>query len=150
MARLGGQRGAAGQARRYLRDLEKLFAEHGYTAALYGHFGDGVTHCRVNFDFHSEPGLESYRQFMREAAELVHSYGGSLSGEHGDGQSRARASRHHVRRRARAMFPRVQGDLGPLNRLNPGKAIEPFPIDSNLRLGLTYEPKQLDTCFRFP
>ena len=75
----------------YLRELERLFAEHGYTAALYGHFGDGVTHCRVNFDFHSEPGLAQYRQFMREAAALVHSYGGSLSGEHGDGQCSAPA-----------------------------------------------------------
>ena len=73
----------------YLRELDKLLAEHGYTAALYGHFGDGVTHGRINFDFHSEAGLENYRQFMREAAQLVHRYGGSLSGEHGDGQARA-------------------------------------------------------------
>src|SRR4029078_1821161 len=75
----------------YLRDVESLFAEHGSTAALYGHFGDGVTHCRVNFDFHSEPGLTSYRQFMREAAQLVHSYGGSLSGEHEGGHDPAQA-----------------------------------------------------------
>jgi Fe-S oxidoreductase len=134
----------------YLRDLEKLFAEHGYTAALYGHFGEGVTHCRVNFDFHSEPGLESYRRFMREAAHLVHSYGGSLSGEHGDGQSRAELLEVMYGKELVQCFREFKGIWDPTNRLNPGKAIDPFPIDSNLRLGLTYDPKTLDTRFRYP
>ena len=134
----------------YLRDLEKLFAEHGYTAALYGHFGDGVTHCRINFDFHSEPGLASYRQFMREAARLVHGYGGSLSGEHGDGQSRAELLSVMYGDELVQCFREFKAIWDPLNRLNPGKAIEPFPMDSNLRLGLTYEPKPLKTWFYFP
>jgi len=134
----------------YLRDLEKLCAEHGYTAALYGHFGDGVTHCRINFDFHSEPGLESYRQFMREAARLVHSYGGSLSGEHGDGQSRAELLSVMYGDELVQAFREFKAIWDPGNRLNPGKAIEPFLIDSNLRLGLTYQPKPLETRFHYP
>lgn len=134
----------------YLRDLEKLFADHGYTAALYGHFGDGVTHCRVNFDFHSEPGLESYRQFMREAAQLVHSYGGSLSGEHGDGQSRAELLKVMFGDELVRCFREFKAIWDPRNRLNPGKAINPFPMDSNLRLGISYEPKQLETWFSYP
>ena len=134
----------------YLRDLEKLFAEHGYTAALYGHFGDGVTHCRINFDFHSEPGLQKYRQFMREAAQLVHSYGGSLSGEHGDGQARAELLRIMYGEELVHAFREFKAIWDPANRLNPGKAIEPFPIDSNLRLGPAYEPKRLETWFRYP
>ncbi|MGN6848928.1 MAG: FAD-binding and (Fe-S)-binding domain-containing protein [Sphingomicrobium sp.] len=134
----------------YLRDLEKLFADHGYTAALYGHFGDGVTHCRVNFDFHSEPGLESYRQFMREAARLVHSYGGSLSGEHGDGQSRAELLSVMYGDELVQAFREFKAIWDPKNRLNPGKAVEPFPIDSNLRLGLMYQPKRLETWFKYP
>jgi FAD/FMN-containing dehydrogenase/Fe-S oxidoreductase len=134
----------------YLRDLEKLFAAHGYTAALYGHFGDGVTHCRINFDFHSEAGLERYRQFMREAAKLVHGYGGSLSGEHGDGQSRAELLSVMYGDELVRAFREFKAIWDPKNRLNPGKAIEPFPIDSNLRLGLTYEPKRLETFFEYP
>lgn len=134
----------------YLRELERLFAEHGYTAALYGHFGDGVTHCRVNFDFDSEAGLASYRQFMREAAHLVHRYGGSLSGEHGDGQSRAELLGILYGDELLQCFREFKGIWDPGNRLNPGKAIDPFPIDSNLRLGLTYRPRPLDTHFRFP
>jgi FAD/FMN-containing dehydrogenase/Fe-S oxidoreductase len=134
----------------YLRELERLFAEHGYTAALYGHFGDGVTHCRINFDFHSEAGLESYRRFMREAAQLVHRYGGSLSGEHGDGQARAELLRIMYGDELLECFRQFKGIWDPKNRLNPRKAIEPFPIDSNLRLGLTYEPRKLTTEFAFP
>jgi Fe-S oxidoreductase len=134
----------------YLRDLEKLFAMHGYTAALYGHFGDGVTHCRINFDFHSEAGLQSYRQFMREAAELVHGYGGSLSGEHGDGQARAELLRIMYGHELVQAFREFKAIWDPGNRLNPGKAIEPFPVDSNLRLGPGYEPGKLETVFRYP
>lgn len=134
----------------YLRDLERLFAEHGYSAALYGHFGDGVTHCRVNFDFHSEQGLANYRHFMREAAHLVHRYGGSLSGEHGDGQARAELLRIMYGEELLQCFREFKAIWDPKNRLNPGKVIEPFPLDSNLRLGLTYQPRQLDTHFSFP
>ncbi len=134
----------------YLRDLEKLFAEHGYTAALYGHFGDGVTHCRVNFDFHSDRGLANYRRFMREAAKLVHSYGGSLSGEHGDGQARAELLKIMYGDELVQCFREFKAIWDPDNRLNPGKAIDPFPIDFNLRLGLTYEPRKLETFFEYP
>jgi FAD/FMN-containing dehydrogenase/Fe-S oxidoreductase len=133
----------------YLRDLERLFAQHGYTAALYGHFGDGVTHCRVNFDFHSERGLATYRQFMREAAQLVHCFGGSLSGEHGDGQARAELLRIMYGDELLQCFREFKAIWDPGNRLNPGKAIDPFPIDSNLRLGLTYQPEKLEPVFRY-
>ncbi|HEX5237622.1 MAG TPA: FAD-binding and (Fe-S)-binding domain-containing protein [Sphingomicrobium sp.] len=134
----------------YLRELDKLLAAHSYTAALYGHFGDGVTHGRINFDFHSEQGLANYREFMREAAHLVHRYGGSLSGEHGDGQARAELLRVMYGDELVQAFREFKAIWDPTNRLNPGKAIEPFPIDSNLRLGLTYKPKPLDTWFKYP
>ena len=134
----------------YLRELDKLLAQHSYTAALYGHFGDGVTHGRINFDFHSEAGLQNYRQFMREAAQLVNSYGGSLSGEHGDGQARAELLDVMYGEELVEAFREFKAIWDPTNRLNPGKAIEPFPIDSNLRLGLTYKPKPLKTWFEYP
>ena len=134
----------------YLRALDRMLAEHGYTAALYGHFGDGVTHGRIDFDFHSEAGLTNYRQFMREAAKLVHRFGGSLSGEHGDGQARAELLRTMYGDELVQAFRELKAIWDPNDRLNPGKAIEPFPIDSNLRLGLTYKPKPLETWFRYP
>ncbi|MGE5564434.1 MAG: FAD-binding and (Fe-S)-binding domain-containing protein [Bacillota bacterium] len=134
----------------YLRELDRLIAGHGYTAALYGHFGDGVTHGRIDFDFHTEQGLANYRQFMREAAQLVHRFGGSLSGEHGDGQARAELLRIMYGDELVQAFREFKAIWDPANRLNPGKAIDPLPIDSNLRLGLGYEPRPLETWFAYP
>ena len=73
----------------YLRDLRKLMNSFGYRGTLYGHFGDGCVHTRTNFDLQSKEGIAKFRNFMEEAADLVVSYGGSISGEHGDGQARA-------------------------------------------------------------
>src|SRR5207248_10377619 len=72
----------------YLRDLCKLYEKHGYMGALYGHFGMGCIHTRITFDLMSEPGIRNFRSFLDQATDLVLAYGGSLSGEHGDGQSR--------------------------------------------------------------
>src|SRR5579885_3131437 len=71
----------------YLRDFKKLLHKHGYESTLYGHFGDGLVHCRIDFDLETELGLDNWQSFLSEAADLVVRYGGSLSGEHGDGQS---------------------------------------------------------------
>ena len=74
---------------KYLRALKALFHKHGYEAAVYGHFGDGLVHCRINFDLRTEAGIANWRTFLDEAADLVVRFGGSLSGEHGDGEARA-------------------------------------------------------------
>ena len=73
----------------YLRDLRRLMEKFAYHGVLYGHFGHACVHTRINFDYQSEEGIARFREFMNEAADLVVSYGGSLSGEHGDGQARA-------------------------------------------------------------
>lgn len=73
----------------YLRDFRILLARHDYHGvSLYGHFGHGCVHTRIPFELRTKAGIAEYRSFAEEAAELVVSYGGSLSGEHGDGQSR--------------------------------------------------------------
>jgi FAD/FMN-containing dehydrogenase len=73
----------------YLRKFQALLDKHHYIGTLYGHFGHGCLHTRINFDMESEQGIQRYRAFVEEGADLVVSFGGSLSGEHGDGQSRA-------------------------------------------------------------
>ncbi len=86
----------------YLRDLRALYEEFGYASdvgpSLYGHFGQGCVHTRIPFDLYSTEGVATYRRFMERAADLVASYGGSLSGEHGDGQSRGELLAADVRR----------------------------------------------------
>src|SRR5690606_23051386 len=73
----------------YVRGFRELMARHGRRGVLYGHFGDGCLHVRIDFDLISRGGIASYRAFLEEAADLVAAHGGSCSGEHGDGQARS-------------------------------------------------------------
>ncbi len=137
----------------YLREFQALVDRCGYRTSLYGHFGDGCIHARITFDLRTTEGLARWRGFLREAAELVVKYGGSLSGEHGDGQARAEflpAMYGPELMRAFREFKRI---WDPLNRMNPGKLVnaagEVLRVDGNLRLGPQYKPVTLQTHFAF-
>ncbi len=134
----------------YLRALRKLFGKYGYKASLYGHLGQGCVHCRIPFDLQSEPGIRQYRSFVDEAADLVVSLGGSLSGEHGDGQSRAELLPKMFGPELVEAFREFKAIWDPDGMMNPGKVVDPYPITSNLRLGADYHPRELATTFRFP
>ena len=103
----------------YMRDLRQLLDRYGYEGAFYGHFGQGCLHTRINFDFETRPGVAAFRAFLDDAADLVVGYGGSLSGEHGDGQARARAPAQDVRPGVGRGVPRVQTHLGPAEQDEP-------------------------------
>ena len=120
----------------YLRGLDRLMSDYNYRTPIYGHFGQGCAHTRINFDFRSVEGLRNFREFLERAADLVLGFGGSLSGEHGDGQSRA------------ALWPKMFGPelvegfrefkalWDPTNRMNPGKlsdAVRVYEPTENLR-----------------
>jgi Fe-S oxidoreductase len=134
----------------YLRDLRALFAKYDYHPALYGHFGQGCIHCRVAFDLFTEEGIKHWRAFLTEGAQLVASYGGSLSGEHGDGQSRAELLPIMFGETMCQAFREFKNIWDPAWKMNPGKKINPYPITSNLRYGTDYDPPVLDTHFKFP
>src|SRR5579864_2677174 len=134
----------------YLRDLCKLYEKYQYRSALYGHFGQGCIHCRVNFDLMSEPGIRKWRSFMEEATDLVTSYGGSISGEHGDGQSKAEFLYKMFGPELIEAFHEFKSIWDPGWKMNPGKIVDPYRIDENLRLGADYHPWQPATYFKFP
>ncbi|MGH2461219.1 MAG: FAD-linked oxidase C-terminal domain-containing protein [Chloroflexota bacterium] len=134
----------------YLRDLKKLLDRYGYQASLYGHFGQGCIHARISFDLISAPGIQKFLAFVNEAADLVVSYGGSLSGEHGDGQARAALLPKMFGPELVRAFGEFKGIWDPDNRMNPGKVVDPYPITADLRLGTGYNPPRLATHFRFP
>jgi FAD/FMN-containing dehydrogenase len=119
----------------YLRDLRALFDRFEYTADLYGHFGQGCVHCRIDFDLASENGIRKYRAFMQEAADLVVRHGGSLSGEHGDGQARGELLGHMFSREMLDAFREFKSIWDPAGLMNPGKLIDARPLDTKLRLG---------------
>ena len=134
----------------YLRDLFEKMKGYGYRSALYGHFGHACVHMRINFDLQSKPGIAKYRKFVEEAADLVVSYGGSFSGEHGDGQSRAELLPKMFGPELMQAFREFKALWDPDWKMNPGKVVEPYKLDENLRLGADYKPWEPQTHFQFP
>ncbi len=134
----------------YLRDIRKLMNEYGYRGAFYGHFGHGCVHMRVTFDLESENGIRKYAEFIDRAADLVVSYGGSLSGEHGDGQSRASLLPKMFGAELIEAFGEFKAVWDPDNMLNPHKVVDAYLPTENLRLGADYKPLEPETHFKFP
>ena len=132
----------------YLRDLLSLLARHGYGAAFYGHFGEACLHSRINFDFTTPEGIRTYRAFMEEAADLVVAHGGSLSGEHGDGQQRGELLSRMFGPELVQAFREFKAIWDPGNRMNPGKKVDPLPLDEDLRPAIRLASPA--TTFAFP
>ena len=133
----------------YLREFQALVARFGYRTSLYGHFGDGCIHARINFELRTPAGLAHWRRFLTEAAELVVKHGGSLSGEHGDGQAKGELLPIMYGPALMQAFREFKRAWDPLNRMNPGKLIDARPFDADLRLGPEYKPVSLRTRFAF-
>ncbi|MBB6415318.1 FAD-binding and (Fe-S)-binding domain-containing protein [Streptomyces sp. AK010] len=133
----------------YLRDFRALMAAHRLRGTPYGHFGDGCIHVRIDFDLLTEAGVARFRRFSEELAELVVAHGGSLSGEHGDGQARAELLPRMYGPEMVGLFERVKGVWDPDDLLNPGMLVRPAPLDSGLRFSvLPREP--VDVAFGYP
>jgi FAD/FMN-containing dehydrogenase/Fe-S oxidoreductase len=134
----------------YLRRLRALFDDFGYACALYGHFGQGCVHTRIDFDLATRDGIARFRAFLERAAELVVSLGGSLSGEHGDGQSRAELLPRMYGEELVRAFSEFKRIWDPEWKLNPGKVVQPYRLDENLRLGEGFREARPATYFRYP
>jgi FAD/FMN-containing dehydrogenase/Fe-S oxidoreductase len=135
----------------YLRDLRALFDEFDLDRpSLYGHFGHGCVHTRIPFRLKTAPGVEQFRHFLQRAADLVVSYGGSLSGEHGDGQARGELLERMFGPDLVRGFGELKALFDPGNRMNPGKVVAPYGVDENLRLGADWRPEAHDTYFGYP
>ncbi|MEU9126067.1 FAD-binding and (Fe-S)-binding domain-containing protein [Streptomyces sp. NPDC048506] len=117
----------------YLRDFRALLAQHGLRGTPYGHFGDGCIHVRIDFDLLTPPGIRRFRDFSSDLADLVVSHGGSLSGEHGDGQARAELLPRMYGPHLVEVFARFKDLWDPAGGLNPGMLVRPARLDENLR-----------------
>ena len=117
----------------YLRDFDRLLDDHGLDGLPYGHFGDGCVHVRIDFPLTEEGGAGAYRAFVEEAARLVASHGGSLSGEHGDGRARSGLLPAMYSAAAMEIFGQVKAAFDPENLLNPGVLVDPRPVNADLR-----------------
>jgi len=134
----------------YLRKFQAMLSEYGYRGSIYGHFGQACVHVSIDFDLFTTAGIAKYREFVTKMAHVCVEHGGSLSGEHGDGQARGE------------LLPIMYGDAlvqafwefksiwDPQNKMNPGKVVHPYKLDENLRWGPNYEPWEPKTHFHFP
>jgi FAD/FMN-containing dehydrogenase/Fe-S oxidoreductase len=118
----------------YLRDFDALLKQHHLDGVPYGHFGDGCVHVRIDFELEAAPGRRTYREFVEHAADLVASYGGSMSGEHGDGRARSELLPRMYSPQAMALMEQAKRILDPDNLLNRGVLVDPAPFDADLRL----------------
>ena len=140
----------------YLRQLWALMKDYGYRSPMYGHFGQGCVHTRINFDLETEPGIRKFRAFLDQATDIVIAHGGSISGEHGDGQARGALLPKMFGPELMQAFREFKALWDPDNRMNPGKMIEPsettpvYQPEENLRLGAGYQSKRPETFFQFP
>jgi FAD/FMN-containing dehydrogenase/Fe-S oxidoreductase len=134
----------------YLRQLKHLLDKYDYVGPLYGHFGQGCVHTRLTFDLQTAEGIQKWRRFLEEASDLVVSYGGSLSGEHGDGQARGELLSRMYSPEIINAFREFKSIWDPDWKMNPGKVVDPYRVDENLREGTNYNLRQVATHFHFP
>jgi FAD/FMN-containing dehydrogenase/Fe-S oxidoreductase len=118
----------------YLREFDRVLADHGRRGVYYGHFGDGCLHVRIDFDLLTRPGIANFRAFMEAAADLVVAHGGSLSGEHGDGQARAELLPRMYPPQIIAGFEEFKAIWDPDDRMNPERVVRPAKLDADLRV----------------
>ncbi|MEV7243991.1 FAD-binding and (Fe-S)-binding domain-containing protein [Streptomyces sp. NPDC093248] len=133
----------------YLRDFRALLSSHGLRGTPYGHFGDGCIHVRIDFDLLTEAGVGRFRRFSVDLADLVVAHGGSLSGEHGDGQARAELLPRMYGEETVLLFERAKGVWDPDDLLNPGMLVRPDPLDANLRFSVLPR-RPVDVAFGYP
>ncbi|TDP95122.1 FAD-binding and (Fe-S)-binding domain-containing protein [Labedaea rhizosphaerae] len=132
----------------YLREFQKLLTEHGYFGVLYGHFGAGCIHVRIDFDPSTAEGVAAMRRFLLDASRLVVRHGGTNSGEHGDGRARGELLSTMYSERILAAFAAMKKAFDPSNLFNPGVIVAPSPIDRHL--ALLDPPAPVRTAFGFP
>ncbi|MFE5481294.1 FAD-binding and (Fe-S)-binding domain-containing protein [Streptomyces sp. NPDC056527] len=131
----------------YLREFRALLTEYGLRGTPYGHFGDGCIHVRIDFDLYTGAGVGRFREFSEAVAELVVAHGGSLSGEHGDGQARAELLPKMYGSELVSLFGEVKDVWDPDGGLNPGMLVRPAPLDANLRFqGLPLVARDVARC----
>jgi FAD/FMN-containing dehydrogenase/Fe-S oxidoreductase len=137
----------------YLRQLFALMSEYGYRSPIYGHFGQGCVHLRINFDLESAPGIHAFREFIDRATDIVIAHGGSISGEHGDGKARSALLPKMFGPELMQAFLEFKALWDPDNRMNPGHLVDPIavydPVEK-LRLGDGYKSHHQETFFQFP
>jgi FAD/FMN-containing dehydrogenase/Fe-S oxidoreductase len=117
----------------YIADFSKIMKSYGQKAVYYAHAGAGELHLRPILNLKTSKGVEEFKNISSDVAHLVKSYGGALSGEHGDGRVRAPFTELVVGKECYKIFQDIKNVFDPNHIFNPGKIVDPKPIDTDLR-----------------
>ncbi len=133
----------------YVADFEAMMQRYGTSCVYYAHASVGELHLRPAIDITRPEGVEKMKRMAEEVAGLVRKYRGSLSGEHGDGRARAPYIRTVLGDEMVGLLEQVKRIWDPHNRFNPGKVVNPKPIDTQLRYSPEQKMPEADTVFQW-
>lgn len=133
----------------YIRDFRKILEKYQTHCVFYAHASVGELHLRPVLNLKSETGLKNMKAMADEVADLVKSYRGSLSGEHGDGRARSQNIERVLGKEMVPLLKKVKEIWDPQYRFNPGKIVDPEPIDTDLRFSPEYASPQVETAFKW-
>lgn len=131
----------------YVKEFEQILKKHNTHCVFYAHASVGELHLRPQIDISSEAGLEKMKVMAEEIADLVKKYNGSLSGEHGDGRVRAPYIKKILGAEMLPVLKQVKEIWDPNYIFNPGKIVDPKPIDTDLRFSPDYIKPDAETVF---
>ena len=117
----------------YTRRFEEIVHRHGTTLGFFGHAGQGCLHIRVDLNLKKGDDVRRMQSIADQVAELVVEFGGSLSGEHGDGRARSELLPLMYSPEMIETFGKVKALFDPEEHLNPGVLVRPAALDADLR-----------------
>ena len=133
----------------FVRKFDLIVKENGTTAGYYGHASVGCLHIRPVINLKNQVGVDQMTSIADSVSDLVLEFGGSLSGEHGDGLVRSSFNKKMFGSKIYNAFNDVKLAFDPKNIMNPGKIVDSQSIQENLKIGPNYKPEQIKTNFNF-
>ena len=133
----------------YVAEVLVICSKYNQPVSMFGHASVGLMHIRPLHDLHESTEIARMKQIQEDVFPLVKKYGGSWSGEHGDGIVRGGFNKRFFGDQLYNAFREVKNLFDPEERMNPGKVIETPPVDSHLRFGEDYKAISLETAFHF-
>jgi len=133
----------------YIDDFQKILDKHDTNCVFYAHASVGELHLRPVINLQKKEGIQKMKAMAGEIADLVRSYRGSLSGEHGDGRTRAPYIEKVLGPQMMPLLKRVKQIWDPAHIFNPGKITDPEPMEQDLRYSPDYQRPQVDTHFNW-
>ena len=133
----------------YVTEVLEVCQRHNQPVSLFGHASVGLIHIRPMHDLHQQKDIEQMKEIQAEVFPLVKKYGGSWSGEHGDGIVRGAYNKLFFGERLYSSFCEVKRLFDPEGRMNPGKILNTPKVDDHLRFGANYQSTIIQSQFHF-